>query len=289
MPRQAHGPALQSVQLDAGTLIGGAQLWFQRETGQFFVRQDGGPAEVPTTEEVATLAVGFFLHQGRQGLTLIDTGIGHHGSALRPLAEGVTPMEALAAQDWAADDVDHVVLTHLHIDHAGGVLEPDGSLAFPRARHVIHAEEVNHWTAADASGADEARRALAALEASSLIDVFEGDSTEVGDVRAVHTPGHTPGHTSVELLDGGQQTVAFVLGDIVHHAMQFGDPGIGVGADVDPGLAARTRRATLNRVADTGLPVGAGHLADACLLRLDSDGKGGYASTTVGHSLSGGS
>ena len=71
---------------------------------------------------------------------LLDTGIGTLGPAPG------TMLAALAAAGIAPEDIDVVLLTHFHIDHYGGALDPSGALAFPNARYLINGVEHEYWS-----------------------------------------------------------------------------------------------------------------------------------------------
>ena len=103
----------------------------------------------------------------------------------------------LAALGLAADDVDVVVLTHLHQDHVGWLSMPgSGRPTFGRARHIVSGPE---WAAArDGEMAPYVRDALGPVQAAGRLDV---DGAPPGAMRLVPLPGHTSGHTGV-LVEG---------------------------------------------------------------------------------------
>ncbi|WP_239108441.1 MBL fold metallo-hydrolase [Microbispora siamensis] len=165
---------------------------------------------------------------------LVDTGIGGAGS---PATWAPLPGRLggeLAAAGAAPADVDVVVLTHLHSDHAGGAVA-DGAPAFPNARYVVQRAETE-WAA-------EPVRALILDPLRDLLDVVDGDAEPVPGVRVLHAPGHTPGHQCVEVGD------LVMSGDAVLHPVQVADPSIPYVYDEDPDLAVRTREDILARAA----------------------------------------
>ncbi|WP_261985716.1 MBL fold metallo-hydrolase [Microbispora sp. CSR-4] len=165
---------------------------------------------------------------------LVDTGIGGADSPATwaPLPGRLT--EELAAAGTAPEDVDVVVLTHLHSDHMGGAVA-GGAPVFPNARHIVQRAEVE-WASAPV-------RELILDPLRDLLDVADGDVEAVPGVRVLHAPGHTPGHQCVEAGD------VVMSGDVLHHPVQLADPTIRYVYDEDPGLAVRTRTDVLARAA----------------------------------------
>ncbi len=190
-----------------------------------------------------TLAMRCLLVEAPEALVLIDTGLGNKESERFRDIYGVenegapTRLEdALRAAGFAPEDVDLVVNTHLHFDHAGGdtVRDPDGAIrpAFPRARYVVQRGELGF-----------ARSDNPRIRASYLTDNFEpivdggrfdlidGPAEITAGVHALPTPGHTPHHQSILIRDGGR--TACFLADVCPTAAHVPPPWI-MGYDVEP-------------------------------------------------------
>ncbi|MEU6407757.1 MBL fold metallo-hydrolase [Microbispora sp. NPDC046933] len=165
---------------------------------------------------------------------LVDTGIGGADSSATwaPLPGRLGG--ELAAAGAAPADVDVVVLTHLHSDHAGGAVV-EGVPAFPNARYVVQRAETE-WAAGPV-------RELILAPLGDRLDIVDGDAEFVPGVRVLHTPGHTPGHQCVEVGD------LVMSGDAVLHPVQVADPSIPYVYDEEPDLAVRTRKDILARAA----------------------------------------
>lgn len=190
---------------------------------------------------------------------LVDTGIGNGKTRANPAWHDLDSdyPERLTAAGFAPEDVDLVIITHLHTDHvgwntrlAGGSWTP----TFPNARYLTSRTEWEHWADFDM---DEARSQMfrdsvhPVRDAGllDLVDVAE-DGTEVAPgIRLVPTPGHTPGQVAVELRDGAASAV--ITGDCIHHPVQLHDPAIASCVDADAEQAGRTRRRLLAALADT--------------------------------------
>jgi glyoxylase-like metal-dependent hydrolase (beta-lactamase superfamily II) len=190
-----------------------------------------------------------YLLRDRSGRTvLVDTGIGGTDS----LAAGWAPVpgrlpEELAAAGTAPDEIDVVVITHVHSDHVSGTVL-GGVPAFPNARHVLQRAEVE-W----ASGAVR-ERVLGPL--GERVQVVDGDVEVVPGIRVIHTPGHTPGHQVVRVGD------LVLTGDLVLHAVQLKNPAVTYLYDDDAEQAAATRMAVLDEIRAAGGTIGTAHLAE---------------------------
>src|SRR5256886_8504888 len=121
--------------------------------------------------------------------------------------------DALAGVGLQAQDIDLVVLSHLHFDHVGALVTPgrDGELTplFPRARHVIQATEFEAWRHPDPRSKPSYKpENLRLLEEEGRLQLVEGDQDVAPGVRVRVTGGHTAGHQAVYVQDQ-EQTVVF--------------------------------------------------------------------------------
>jgi glyoxylase-like metal-dependent hydrolase (beta-lactamase superfamily II) len=121
--------------------------------------------------------------------------------------------DALAGAGLTPQDIDLVVLSHLHFDHVGALITPgrDGELTplFPRARHLVQARELEAWRQPDPrSKASYKAENLRLLEEEGRLRVVDGDQEVAPGVRVRVTGGHTAGHQAVYVQDQ-EQTVVF--------------------------------------------------------------------------------
>jgi glyoxylase-like metal-dependent hydrolase (beta-lactamase superfamily II) len=205
-------------------------------------------------------AVAVYVVRTKDGPLLIDTGFGRNVE--RNLkAFGLTP-----------DDITHVLITHSHRDHIGGLLK-GGEKAFPNARVYIAKKEYD-WSEA-------ARETLKPYgDAVELIDpgtLDEPGKPVAAGVLPIAAYGHTPGHTMFMLESAGQRLLFW--GDLTHAMqIQMPRPGVSVTYDADPVEAARARRDVLRFVAENGIPVAGMHVPFPGIGRVEADGDnpGGY-------------
>jgi len=178
---------------------------------------------------------------------LVDAGLGEKLSAKETAQwalSGPRLMENLAGAGISPDQIDVVINTHLHSDHAGGnTTLRDGRPVptFPRAEYYIQRLEL-----ADARYPNERTRAtyLAAnfipLEEAGQLRLLAGDAAITSEVRCLVTPGHTRAHQSVLIESGGRR--ALFLGDLSTLAIGMERIAWVAAYDVDPLQTIETKR-----------------------------------------------
>lgn len=222
----------------------------------------------------------YLIHDGER-LALIDAGT---AKAFGPTLGEVTANIRAAGYDPA--QVSFVLLTHLHPDHANGLMTPDGKTAFPNAEVWVAKAEADFWLNAEtAAKAPEGMRpmfqmaqgAVAAYAAAGKLKLFTAnDALPVKGLTAVAAPGHTPGHTGYLLESNGEKLL--IWGDVVHsHAAQFVNPDISLEFDTDQPMAIATRKKLLAETAAAKLLVAGAHLPFPGIGHVRADGDGRYA------------
>lgn len=194
-------------------------------------------------------------------LYLVDTGSGPWRGAV---AGQLVPAMRKAGLD--PDEVEAILMTHMHGDHAGGLTTPEGA-AFPRAELMLAEEEADFWTDPGLpSRAPERMKATIATAQRAFV-AYEGRTTPfawdheiVPGVTAIGLPGHTPGQTGFRIESGGEHL--FIWADIVHAAaVQFPHPDWTIVFDTDGEQAAATRARIFAQCAAERTRVAGMHLA----------------------------
>lgn len=211
-----------------------------------------------------------FLLRTPTATVLVDVGV---GDKLRgwarlgfadPSAVEVRRSERLLASLGVAgvspEEVGHVVLTHLHLDHTGWAWR-DGAVTFARAVHHVQRDELERFRAHPLEEEREQFRLnVQPLQTSGALRVSAGETEVAPGVRIVPTPGHTPGHTSVLIATGGVDRM-LVTGDLFLHPLQLRDPGF-ADLDEEPERVRLLRVAILERAERDGLVLAVSHFAD---------------------------
>ena len=202
--------------------------------------------------------VGSFVLRSPEGTVLVDTGVGPQA-----MGQGGNLLMDLERAGVLLEDVDTVFLTHLHGDHLGWSVKPDGEPYFPEARYVTQAAE---WEIS----APYLGPAVAGLDDLGVLELLDGEEPVGEELTAIPTPGHSPGHSSLLVSSGGEQ--AIVSGDAIVHPAQATEPTWNVHFDMDKEQAARTREMLLAWLEADGITVAAGHIPGSGFGRIVRDG-----------------
>ena len=206
------------------------------------------------------ITVNAFAINTPQGVVLIDSGCGSAaGDTL-----GNVPANLVAA-GINPSDVTVILMTHLHLDHVGGLVDAAGNARYPNAELVMHTEEAAFWLSPDALGkAPEGLKPTVQL-AQTATAPYKARLRTLSSGEAfpgfaiVPELGHTPGHSGWMISSDAQRLL--IWGDIAHlPLLQFANPRIGVAFDTDDEQAYHTRLNILDMAASECLLVAGMHL-----------------------------
>ncbi len=211
-----------SADLGGGTRIALIQAgWFTTDAGAAFgpvpriMWQKLVEAEL-SPQNMLNQALNCLLIDTPSGRVLVETGIGERMDERHRVQRGVTGKPILPSLRDAGiepESIDLVAVSHLHFDHAGGLLTADGGRAFTNARVVAQHDE---WRfALDTNPRLQAsyeQEDLRLVEPWAAPQSAQGDEEVMPGVSVVHTGGHSGGHQAV-VVRGPNGTVGF-FGDL---------------------------------------------------------------------------
>jgi glyoxylase-like metal-dependent hydrolase (beta-lactamase superfamily II) len=221
---------------------------------------------------------GFLVDTGKQ-LILVDAGAGTWwgGGALGRLEA------SLRSAGYAPEEVDIVLLTHLHSDHVGGLTTQDGKRVYPNADVYVAKAESDFWLSPgiaakapkDVQPFFQSAQAIAApyIRAGKW-HTFSGSEQIVDGMQLVPLTGHTPGHTGYEFSSKGQKILFW--GDVIHaQRVQLQHPEVTAVFDIDQTAAASTRSQLLTKLAGGDVLIAGPHSSVFPPMgRLRRDGNG---------------
>lgn len=216
----------------------------------------------PSGETPAGVTV-FLLQRGGKNI-LVDTGYGPGKGAL---------LSMLAKAGVKPEDIDAILITHMHRDHIGGLAE-EGKAIYPKAKVLVSRVSLSYWTENAAPGLEANVAMVKGVQQAygDRLVAFDFATEVLPGIQAVATVGHTPGHTAFMLADGGAQLLFW--GDLVHGAaIQFPMPEVCAKYDMNPTEAADTRKSVMSSAADRKIPVAGAHLPFPAIGRVLRDGK----------------
>jgi len=220
---------------------------------------------------------GFLVNTGKQRI-LVDAGAGTWwGGGVLGRLEG-----SLRSAGYTPEEIDIVLITHLHSDHVGGLTTQDGKRIFPNADVYVAKAESDFWLSTEIAAKApkdvqpffQSARAIAApyIKAGKW-HTFNGSESIVDGMQLIPLPGHTPGHTGYEFSSKGQKIL--FCGDIIHaQRVQLQHPEVTAVFDIDQNAAAATRLQLLPKLAREDVLIAGPHMPFPALGRLRKEGSG---------------
>jgi glyoxylase-like metal-dependent hydrolase (beta-lactamase superfamily II) len=219
----------------------------------------------------------FLVNTGKK-LVLVDAGTGGHwgGPSLGKVARN------MRLAGYRPDQVDLVLVTHLHADHVGGIVSAQGKRVYTNAEVRMAKAESDFWLSEDMAkqapkDAQEffkiSRDSAAPYIAAKKWRPFEGTDALVEGIRPYPILGHTPGHTGYEVTSKGETLL--IWGDVVHAMpVQLPHPEISIVYDADSPSAVKSRQLLFESLASKGILAGGAHMPFPSLGRLRKETTG---------------
>jgi glyoxylase-like metal-dependent hydrolase (beta-lactamase superfamily II) len=230
---------------------------------------------------------GYLINTGTK-LILIDAGTSDvYGPALGHLAEN------LVKAGYKPEQIDAVLLTHIHMDHMGGIMNGN-NITFPNADIYISKPEADYYLnplnkdkALDAMKRffEGAEMKLRPIEKAGKLKTFEYDQEIFPGIKPVASYGHTPGH-SFFLVESDHQRMLFWGDIVVSDAVQFANPAITSVYDHDSKAAATLRKQALADAAQKGYWVAVSHMTFPGIGHITQNNTG-YRLVPINYSNSG--
>ena len=200
-----------------------------------------------------------------ENTVLIDTGLGPIASKMKPATDAGKCLGHLESIGIHPPDIDTVILSHLHLDHIGGISTPRGKPLFPKARVVISKKEwetamsLDHWC----------REKLLTVE--DRITTFQPYEEIVPGIKGLPASGHTPGHSIFTIRYGHEELV--YIADVLAHPLHVEMPEWTMNHEANRKRAVSTRFKILDRACKTGVLIHACHLSYPGLGRIVKEKK----------------
>lgn len=255
--------------LDGAVTFGGPYPVFGGNAPKEDVQALAAANHLPT-EKMEISFTPTLVNTGKE-LILFDTG---NGAAARPGRGNL--VQGLAAAGYTPGDVDIVVITHMHPDHIGGIME-NGVPAFPNASYVTAAAEYDFWSPEERLSGPTAR--VSKMVHASLVKLADktryirpGDAVASG-VEAIDASGHTPGQMAFHIESEGARLM--LIADVANHfVLSLQRPDWHLSFDMDKVAAATRRREILGMIAADGVPFIGYHMPFPALGWLAPQGEG---------------
>lgn len=284
-PKQgANPPRFMRITLgdfEITNLLDGAMGGTNAGIQNFF--PDSTPAEIAPLrarafqiEQGLHQPVGAYVVNTGRSLVLVDCG-GH--SSFIPTTGGT--LDALRASGYRPEQVDTVLLTHIHPEHALGLSYDGTTRNFPNAEVVVTAVDHQFWTDPAMESRvpqgqrfiEAGRRAIRPYAGRIRTVEMRQDLEVIPGFFMDPAPGHTPGHVSFRLTSQNQSML--IWGDIAHQmVIQLARPRWRVGVDVDPAMGVESRVRTLTMLEREGMLMGGVHVPWPGVGRIIRDGEG---------------
>ena len=230
---------------------------------------------VPDERNMITLDLNLLLVKSNGKNILIDTGMGNTLNEKQKKIYGVEKESnlenSLSDIGLTTESIDFVILSHLHFDHAGGIvgLNSKGEKVprFPKAKYIIQSEEWKYALQPDErTKATYSVENFRALEELGEINLVSGEKEIVPGIKVKLTGGHTKGQ-QVVFIQGGGETIVYPS-DIIPTVSHLRVPYV-AGVDIYPLEVMETKRKLINECLQNNWMIAFDHEIDPKVCRLE--------------------
>lgn len=232
-----------------------------------------------TTDNIPSPFIAFLLEDGEEKI-LIDTGIGFSKDPF--IFRGNTYqfkgrlMEILEKENIDKKGITHVILTHFHPDHIGGIYDDSGKINFPNAKFIVHEQEWNYWYSSKSDHQPPLFRYFIEKNVLGLkhlnLAFIKGEEQEIlPDITAIQTPGHTPGQIALSIASGKEKLL--YISDAFLHPLHMEQINWKTNYDLDHDLAKASRKKLLELAYSENMAINAFHFEFPGLGKVDKWGN----------------
>lgn len=225
---------------------------------------------------IQELSVNAYLFKSNGKLILVDAGT----SDLFGPTLGYLP-ESFVKAGFKPEDVDIVLITHIHADHTGGLMLGK-KMVFPNATLYVSQKEYDFWLAPEnyqkaskemKPSFEKAIEKVGPYVKAGRVKTFGYEKEILPGILPIASPGHTPGHSFYKLTSKGESIVFW--GDILHSApVQFANPEITILYDVNPVEAAKARKKAFEDAAKNKYWIASDHISFPGIGHIRAVGSG---------------
>ncbi len=194
---------------------------------------------------------------------IVDTGFGDYKDPAGKL------VDSLRAHGYAPEQISHVLMTHLDVDHVAGLFF-GGKPTFPNATLYISKPEYDAWTNGQVNRSENVVALAKERLATYQVRTFEFNSSPLPGIMAIDAHGHTPGHV-VYVISSGDERFC-IIGDLLHIAdIQLASPRVCTSYDMAVEEAIASRLRILGMLADQKILSGAMHFPQIGVIQRDAE------------------
>jgi len=196
---------------------------------------------------------------------------------------GETWVKKLTDAGVKPESVKLILLTHMHGDHLGGLVQGNAR-RFPHAKVLSATPEHEHWLPKEGQPRSAQLANIKSAYGQDFEKTFKFDEEVFANasvkVKAVDASGHTPGHTAFLIESQGEKLL--IVGDLLHAAaLQFPAPEVCARFDMDPEKAVAARKRVLDFAAQEKIPIAGMHFPAPHIGKVEKNGQGGYTFRTT--------